>query len=158
MVAHHQSRGHPRRIAVLTREAIHPTKTNPGIAAPGFCTSKDKYSRSVDRRLQLSIFVEHRAAIAADAPAMGGERRATTHQASPRHATGTIAHSSGGRLARREFGEIDRVGGRSSKANQKACGYHRLHAGVHPSCLPEAACLPADRQKIQHYCAAQNIH
>jgi hypothetical protein len=97
--------------------------------------------------------VEHRAAIAADAPAMSGERCATTHQAAPRHATGTIAHSSGGRLARRKFSEIDRVGDRSSKANQKACGYHRLHAGVHPSLLLEAACLPAERQKIQHFCA-----
>jgi hypothetical protein len=101
--------------------------------------------------------VEHRAAIAADAPTMSGERCATTHQAAPRHATGTIAHSSGGRLARRKFSEIDRVGGRSSKANQKACGYHRLHAGVHPSLLLEAAYLPADRQKIQHFCASHNV-
>jgi hypothetical protein len=157
MVAHHQSRGHQRRIAVFIREAIHPTKTNPGIAAPGFCTSKDDFRGRPTSRLQLSVFMEDCAAIAADAPAMGGERCATTHQASPRHATGTIAHSSGGRLARREFGEIDRVGGRSSEANQKACGYHRLHAGVHPSCLLDAACLPAALQKIQHYCATHNI-
>ena len=84
---------------------------------------------------------------------MGGERRATTRKVAPRHAGGAIAHSGGGGLARRKFGEIDRVGGRSGKANQKACGYHRLHAGVHPCCLLEAACVPADRQKIQHFCA-----
>ena len=86
-------------------------------------------------RLQLSVFVEHRAAIAADAPAMGGERCATTHKVAPRHAGGAIAHPSGSRLARRKFGEIDCVGGSCGKANQKASGKHRFHAGVHPSCL-----------------------
>jgi hypothetical protein len=73
-------------------------------------------------RLQLAVFVEHRAAIAADAPAMGGERRATTRKVAPRHAGGAIAHSRGGGLTRRKLGEIDRVGGCSGKANQKAGG------------------------------------
>jgi hypothetical protein len=121
--------------------------------APGLCIPKTEIGGRPTGSLQLSVFVEHRAAIARNAPAMGGERCTTTRKAAPRHATGTIAHSSSGRLARRKFGEIDRVGGRSGKANQKTGGYHRLHAGVHPCCLLEAACLPADRQKIQHFCA-----
>jgi hypothetical protein len=53
---------------------------------------------------------------------MGGERCATTHKVAPRHAGGVIAHSGGSRLARRKLGEIDRIGGCGSKANQKAGG------------------------------------
>jgi hypothetical protein len=108
--------------------------TNPGVAAPGFCIPKTEIGGQRAGRLQLSVFVEHRAAIARDAPAMGGERCATAHQVAPRHATGAIAHSRGGRLARRKLGEIDGVGGGCGKADQNAGGYDRLHAGVHPSC------------------------
>jgi hypothetical protein len=73
-------------------------------------------------RLQLSVFVEHRAAIAADAPAVGGERCTATRKVAPRHAGGAIAHPGGGGLARGKFGEINRIGGGSGKANQKASG------------------------------------
>jgi len=94
----------------------------PALRRRGFALPKPKFCGLPTGRLQLSVFVEHRAAIAADAPAMGGERCATTRKVAPRHAGGAIAHSRGGRLARREFGEIDRVGGCSGKANQKAGG------------------------------------
>ena len=97
-------------------------RKNPDVAAPGFCTTKTEISRSSTDRLQLSVFVEHRAAIAADAPAMGGERCATTHKVAPRHAGGAIAHSGGGRLAWRKLGEVDRIGGCGGKTDQKAGG------------------------------------
>jgi hypothetical protein len=98
-------------------------------------------------RLQLSVFVEHRAAIARDAPAMGGERCATAHQVAPRHATGTIAHSRCGRLARRKLGEVDGVGGGCGNSDQNAGGYDRLHAGVHPSCCWKRRAYPVTAGK-----------
>jgi hypothetical protein len=124
-------------------------KENPGVAAPGFCIPtisvsmifSENRSSSADLaqgqafpdhalkfrglptgRLQLSVFVEHRAAIAADAPAVGGERCTTTREVAPRHAGRAIAHPGGGRLARGKLGEINRIGGSSGKANQKASG------------------------------------
>jgi hypothetical protein len=100
----------------------------------GFVLPKLKFRGLPTCGLQLSVLVEHRAAIARDAPAMGGERCTTTRKVAPRHAGGAIAHSRGGRLARRKLGEIDRVGSGGGKADQNAGGYYRLHAGVHPSC------------------------
>ena len=99
-----------------------PTTKTPALRSRGFALPKLKFGGLPTGRLQLSVFVEHRAAIAADAPAMGGERCATTRKVAPRHASGAIAHSRGGRLARRKLGEVDRVGGRSGEANQKAGG------------------------------------
>src|ERR1700733_222894 len=69
---------------------------------------------------------------------MRGERGAALKQIAPGHAGGVIAQPGGGRPARRKLGEINRAGGRSGKAEEKKCGYHRLHAGVRPSCLLEA--------------------
>src|SRR5580704_11313678 len=96
----------PTRAKPATRH-----RKTPALRRRGFVLPKLKFRGLPTCGLQLSVFVEHRAAIARDAPAMGGERCATTRKVAPRHAGGAIAHSRGGRLARRKLGEIDGVGG-----------------------------------------------
>jgi hypothetical protein len=123
------------------------TNTNPGVAAPGFFAFRDL---STDR-LQLAIFVEYRAAIARDAPAMGGERCATLEQVAPGHAGRAIAHSRGCGLARGKLGKIDRAGGSCGYADKKASGKHRLHAGSIPRLFAITICLPFLRRKIQPF-------
>src|SRR5580698_103853 len=100
---------------------------NPGAAAPGFLHAVLSIGR-----LQLTVFVEHGAAVARDAPAMGSERRATAQQAVPSHATRAIAHSGCRWLARGKLGKVDRAGGSCRNADEKASGKHCFHA-VGPS-------------------------
>jgi hypothetical protein len=81
-------------------------------------------------RSQLSILLEHRAAIVANAPAMSGQRRATPNQIAPGHAARMIAEPGGGRLARRKFSEIDCIRGGGRKAEKQTCGYDYLQGLV----------------------------
>lgn len=69
--------------------------------------------------------MQHRAALVADAPAMGGKRRAAAQKVIPTHAAFTVAQLGCGRPAWRQLGEIDRVrgsGGKAEKAHNKTYG------------------------------------
>ncbi len=76
--------------------------------------------------------MQHRAATAADAPAIGGKSRTTAEQIAPGHPTIVIAHSGGCRLAWRKLREINGTGGCHGNAEQKANGNDHLHYGVRP--------------------------
>ena len=69
--------------------------------------------------------MQHRAALVADAPAMGGKRRPAAQEVIPAHAAFTVAQLGCGRPAWRQLGEIDRVrgsGGKAQKAHNKTYG------------------------------------
>jgi hypothetical protein len=68
---------------------------------------------------QLSVLSQHRAALAAHAPAMSRERRAAAQQIAPGHAAGTVAQSRGRRPAWRKLGEIDGLGGGAGKGKER---------------------------------------
>lgn len=72
--------------------------------------------------LQLSVFVQHRTAFAADAPAMGGKGRAALKKIAPTHAGRMIAKPRGGRPAGRKLGNIDRIRGGGGKPEKQARG------------------------------------
>lgn len=79
-------------------------------------------------QLQLPVFTQHRAALAADAPAVRGERSATAQEVAPGHAAGMVAISRGRRPARRKLGKIDGAGAGGPDTDKKARGQHRFHA------------------------------
>ena len=126
------ARPHRLARAVVTSPSVHMRQRrratkNPGAAGAGVLYSRyannATHGMSRRRRSELSVFPEHRAAFVADAPAMGGKRRAAMQEVAPGHAAGVVAQPRGGRPARRQLGEIDGVGGGGGKAKQKACGY-----------------------------------
>jgi hypothetical protein len=75
-------------------------------------------------QLQLPVLTQHRPAIAADAPALRGKRRAAVQETVPAHAGGAVAEFRGGRPARRQFGEIDGIGGGGAKAKNAQKNSH----------------------------------
>jgi hypothetical protein len=68
---------------------------------------------------QLPVLPQHRAALVAHAPTMGGERCAAAHQIAPSHAAGTVAPSRRGRPAWRKLGKIDGPGGGVGKSEKR---------------------------------------
>jgi hypothetical protein len=93
--------------------------------------------------------MQHRAATAADAPAIGGKRRTATEQIAPGHSTLAIAHSGGCRLAWRKLREINGAGRSHGNAEQKANGNNRLHYVSVPRYFWEVAWITILKQKIQ---------
>ena len=66
--------------------------------------------------------MQHRAAFAADAPAMGGKRRAALKKIAPRYTGGMIAKLGGGRPAWRKLGQINCIRGGGGKPEKQARG------------------------------------
>jgi hypothetical protein len=95
--------------------------------------------------------MQHRAATAADAPAIGSKRRTTAEQVVPAHPAVAIAHPGGCRLARRKLREINGTGGGNGNAEQKANGNNRLHYGSVPRYLWDGAWITVLKQKIQFF-------
>ena len=79
----------------------------------------------------MAVLVQHRAAAAADAPAISGKRRTAAEQVAPAHPAVAIAHPGGRRLARRKFGKINGTGGSHEDAEQNNLGVHlsRMRVG-----------------------------
>src|ERR1700728_5078799 len=73
-----------------------------------------------DRRSQLPVLLENRAARAADAPGVSGQRRATAQQIAPGHAASAVAKPRGSGFAWRKFGEIDGAGAGRPNAHKNA--------------------------------------
>jgi hypothetical protein len=68
---------------------------------------------------QLPVLSQHRAALAAHAPAMSRERCAAAQQIAPGHAAGTVAQPRRGRPAWRKLGKIDGLGGGARKCKKR---------------------------------------
>jgi hypothetical protein len=92
-------------------------------------------------RLQLSVLPEHRAAIAADAPAVRRERRAAAKQIIPGHTAGMVTQLCCRGFAWRQFGKIDCTSARGQNSGKRARGYDHFHAETGPSFLLEGACV-----------------
>jgi hypothetical protein len=111
----------------IAAQAIETETANPGESAGvGKRTSQTIAAASGPFQkalLQLAVFMQHCPAAAAYAPALRGESRAAAQQVVPSHPAGTAAVSRGGWPARRQFGKINRVGGRGRNTNKKTCGY-----------------------------------
>ncbi|HXX03679.1 MAG TPA: hypothetical protein VEJ37_05040 [Xanthobacteraceae bacterium] len=77
---------------------------------------------------KLAVLPQYLAARTADPPTLRGEFCAAAEQVAPGHTAGSIAELRRGRLARRQFSEIDRIGARAPHTDTQAYGQHRFHA------------------------------
>ena len=111
------------------REVMRSRKAKaPATAGAGVDGIKSAVSGS-----QLSVLFEHSAAIAADAPAMCGQRSAATKQTFPSHAARMVTHLGCRRFAWRQFSEIDCTGARGPNTSKHASGDDHFHAETGPS-------------------------
>jgi len=107
--------------------------------SPGRGRGLDAWNRFAAGELKLPILLEHGAAVAADAPTMGGERSAATEQIIPGHTSGMVAQLGCSRFAWRQFGKIDCTGARGPNSGKHARGDDHFHAETGPSFLLEGA-------------------
>jgi hypothetical protein len=101
---------------------------NPGNNCRGFHFHSTRQKRTMRHKFlllklqqsssQLPVLSQHRAALAAHAPAMSRKRRAAAQQIAPGHAAGTVAQPRGRRSAWRKLGKIDGLGGGAGKGKE----------------------------------------